>query len=782
MANTQVKFQDFEDEIRSAMAVTDDDVEFIKSLRSQVLTHSVKQPGSRPAAKSPLFAKIRAGWVVAFAVIFLLVISILAIGPQRVYAEVARWLGYLPEVGLVDKNSSIRVLAEPVSITRDGVTMSITSATLTSDKSVLNYGASGVPLSAYPVGENTAGGCIENDYFLLPDGSKLAVANEMGPIPADVNQVTLIIPCIANTLPGTVPTDWELPIRFVPAPPDMTIIPVIQIQATALPSPQADSPTAAENPLAITQVLDIGDHYVIMGEFRYDALGKKAKLAHDNVFSDGSWVVVKDVKIIDAVGQETSVAPSDGIDSTLMAIVPTPSRPDAAQWNYQADKIFVPPLTIEYNVEDITPVGAAVQAEFEFDAGPDPQNGEEWDVKKDFTLGGYAIHLDSITFSSNFGYEFRFTVDHGASANAISVDLPGYTQNCGGGSGGDDFPDSFTETFCVTKPGAGKFPTGKLTATLNFQTLKRTDKTYQVQWNPDSSQTQLFSTPTAQPGLCLSRSNFPQILPVPASLTGKVLLTEPQENGQSTNLTLFNLNGSQPQVLLPQGGSGALSPDGKELAYATSAGIVVQDIATGKSVVVSSVSPKGVVEGNLFWSPDGQQIAYVGAGDAKADGIFLVSSDGTSQRQLSNLGYESIAGWSPDGQKLYYAIPGLILKEIDVSSGLSQDLFELTDSSPKYPNPVESPDGNWIAYIGSAGLYEMRMDGTKGHLLIDHRLLDYSIGGFSRIAWSPKSDWLAVNMTNSQESENGVLLLNPVTCEAYRLSGVSGVVDGLMLP
>ncbi len=502
-----------------------------------------------------------------------------------------------------------------------------------------------------------------------------------------------------------------------------------------------------------------------MGEFRYDALGK---VAHDNVFIDGSWAVINNVKIVDASGQEIPASPAADIEA------PAPTRPDAETWNYQVEKNFVPPLTIHDDVEVIRPVGAPEQAEFEFDAGPHPQDGDEWSVNQDFKLGGYSLHLVSIRYSSNFGYEFHFTAQHGASANAIRVELPGYTPNCGGGGGGDDFPDEFSVDFCITPAvGAANFPKGKLTALLSFQALTRAHQAYQIQWSPDSTQARPFATPTPESGVCLTRSNLSQLAPLPSALTGKVLLSESLNNGQTWSLILVNLDGSQPQGLtVPHGRGGALSPDGKQLAYSGYGNMAILDLATGKSVAL-----KGTPETYGSWSPDGKQIAYVTRGDAY--GIFVVAIDGSGQRQLSNLGYEAIAGWSPDGKKLYYAIPGLNLKEVDVASGQSHDLFELQGASAKDPRPAVSPDGNWIAYQGEDGLYVMRMDGTQGHLLIDVRSMGYGISGF---AWGLTQGWLAASLSGSQEPDSQILLLRPDTCEAYRLPALHGELEGLAIP
>lgn len=367
--------------------------------------------------------------------IVLVVLALMAF--TGVAYAIGNMLGYIPGVGLVDQNTSIRVLAEPVKVTRDGVTVAVTQAFITDDKTSIYIETAGVPQSAYPVSESVTG-CLQMEYLRLPDGTKMNVVANMPALPKDVNEVTLFVPCIFNTLPGTVPENWVLPLRFVPAPPDMTVIPVTEILSS--PSPQADEPSVPENPLAVTKVLEIGEHLVIMGEFRYAAL---EGFAHDNVASDGSVWCVKSARIADANGQQIPNRPSNDIEW------PSPSQPGVEVWVFEIDKNFIPPLTISYEVEHISPVGTAEQAKFEFDAGQNPRAGSQWVMNEDFIMGGYNIRLVSITSGSQ-GYSFHFKADPGTGANWISVDLLGYTPNCGGGGGGEDYPDEFDSSFCFS--------------------------------------------------------------------------------------------------------------------------------------------------------------------------------------------------------------------------------------------------------------------------------------------------------------------------------------------
>jgi hypothetical protein len=461
----------FEEEISRSFQIPPLRSEFVEQLGQKLEKQA--QQRTKPAR---LILGLRPAWVVSLSILILLILSFFAIGPQRVYAEVTRLLGFIPGVGIVDPNSPIRVLADPVSITKDGVTVTVSSATLTTEKTYISYGATGVPSSAYPQKENGKGGCMEPAYFILPDGTRIIAANEMGPLPENVNQVTLVIPCIFNTLPGTVPTDWELPLQFIPTPPDMTLLPVIEIQPTLSSSPMESTSAATVNPLSIIKVLEIGDQYVIEGEFRYGALGA---LAHDNIMDDGSIWVITNIHIRDASGQEYQNLPADDIP------LPTPTTPNAETWDFKIDKGFAPPLTITYGVEHISPVGSPEQGKFDFNVGQNPQDGDEWTLDQSFVFGGYQIHLVSLTYSSNFGYEFHFVADPGANYHWISVGIDGYTANCGGGGGGDNFSAEFTSTFCITQEGSKIFPTGLLTGTVTFQAVKRENSSFEIHWSPN---------------------------------------------------------------------------------------------------------------------------------------------------------------------------------------------------------------------------------------------------------------------------------------------------------
>jgi len=695
--------------------------------------------------------KLKLAWTIALVLLVLLAISGVA------YA-VGKMLGYIPGVGLVEQGAPIRVLAEPVSVTRDGVTVAVSQVTITSEKTIVIFRELGVPHSAYPESEAVAG-CMGTAYLRLPDGTKMDVVGNMPPVPAKVNAATFVLPCIFNTLPGTVPENWELPLRFVPAPPDLTVVPVTEILPSPTPVPAVNTPAVLENPLVITKVLEIGNSYIIMGEFRYGT-------TQDSTFLAGSWWVGDGIKLTDAIGQSVPYTFPNDIDS------PNPSGPDVQMtWIYKVDKNFVPPLTFTHQGKVISPVGPKEQAEIEFDAGPNPQPGDQWTLNKDFKMGGYNIRLVSISFDARGGYIFQFKADPGASANAISLDIVGYTPECGGGGGdGGPFPEEFTLGVCVSDP--AKLPKGKIKAVLNFQALVRKNKSFDVQWSPDMTQTGPFVTPTPQPGVCITRDKLSQLAPAPQDLTGKILMFD----DQSGDIFLANLDGTQKQILEQPASWPAFLPDGTHVSYDGQDTLKMLDIATGQASDLKGVGMGGY---NLQWSPKGTQVAFAGTGND----IFVSATDGSNLRQLTNnADYKTLVGWSPDETQLYITVPGLdgwILRSIDLASGGTRDLFTLENASVKAPNVTISPNGQWIAYRDRdlSSLYIVRIDGTQGHLLVDK-----ASAGISTGFWSADGKWLAVSLLNFDTNQHTVVLIQPETCQAYLLPALHGMLEGLKLP
>ena len=759
MESNQLNFRELEQEIRTAMSVQDDGKVFLTSLRQQVIAHHVEQRVSRPPSLSHPFFGLRPAWIVALAILSLMIITILVIGPQRVYAAVAKLFGYIPGVGVVDQSSPIRVLAEPVSVTRDGITITVISATLTGDRTYIDYRIFGVPGSAYPDREGVTG-CMLRAYLRLADGTQLAqIDNDYQPVPAGVNEAVFILPCIQETLPGKAPENWELPLRFVPAPPDLTVMPVIELT----PSPRGSLTPGAtafletgngtliapvDSSVTVSKVIETSDGYILIGDFQPQSK------PGESIQQTGAQ------EIRDASGKKVAY------------IYPQDVNPAGTGWAVQFKAAgLVYPLTISFSGVVLRPADPSATAEFTFDTGSNPQPGQVWTLNQDIQLAGHTLKLVSVTADS-WGYSFNFKSDLEVSSAGVKIN--GFTANGGGGGGGGGLTNgTFTSSLSYSQR-----PTGVLTATLSDLTLIGDSITWQGHWSPVTIRTDLPANPTPQPGVCLTADSLPKLQPAPADLTnGMVLMYEQLDNTNHWGLVLYNLDGSGKQVLASDASWGSLSPDGDQMAYPASDGIHIINLATKAEKVLA-----GANGFDLHWSPDGKQIAYVGMGNNIIDSVFVVNTDGTQARQVSDLSYESVVGWSPDGTQLYFVVPftgGAAWKvySFDLASGSARELFIIENGTPKFLDPTLSLDGEWIAYRGrdNSSLYLVHPDGSDMHLVLDN-------AGAVGIEWS-RSGWLGVSLEKANSDESTVVLIKPDGCQVYLLPpALHGQLEGLRIP
>ncbi|MEA5078719.1 MAG: hypothetical protein VB013_09140 [Anaerolineaceae bacterium] len=742
----------FEENVRQSFAVPEIRPEFVDQVYGDLMQRAVAK-----SRKHHPFFGLRPAWTVALAILTLAIIGMLAIGPQRVYAEFLKLFGYIPGVGIVDQSNPIRVLAEPVSVTRDGITVTVTSATLTGDRTQIAYRIFGVPGSAYPDREDVAG-CWSREYLLLADGTQLAQINYgYEPVPTSVNEVVFVIPCIANTLPGKVPENWELPLRFVPAPPDLTVMPVIELspssQITLNPSATTNGTSipTADNSVTVSKVIETSDGYILIGSFQPQSKPGE------------SFQQTGAMEIHDASGKKVAYTYPQDVNEAIN------QEPGGTGWAAQFKAAgLVYPLTISFSGAILLPSNPDATTQFTFDAGSNPQPGQEWDLNREIQLAGHTLMLTSITANSQGSYSFNFQVD--PKVYSVGVQIEGYTPNGGGGGGGGGLTNGKFETTLAY----AQLPTGVLDVDISNLVLIGDSVTWQEQWSPATVRTDLPVNPTHQPSVCLSADSLAQVQSAPVGLfSGSTLMYEPLDNSEKWGLVLYNLDGSGKQVLAADASGGIFSPDGSQMAYPAADGIHVMDLSTKAEKVLPGTGF------NMHWSPDGRQIAYVGMSDGIVDSVFIINLDGTPARQISDLSYESAIGWSPDG-KLYFVAPytgGAAWKvySYDLASSTTRDLFTIENGTPKFLNPMLSPDGNWIAYRGrdNSSLYLVHPDGSDMHLVLD------SVGAVG-IAWT-SSGWLGVSIGTEDPYVQKVLLINLGTCDSYILNGLHGQLEGLVI-
>ncbi|HZU85903.1 MAG TPA: hypothetical protein VFF78_00380, partial [Anaerolineaceae bacterium] len=711
---------------------------------------------------------------VTILVVFVLGVALLSI--PTVVEALQRMLGYIPGSGLVDNSQPIRVLEAPVSQTRDGVTVTVNKAVLTVERTQIEFSVFGVPAEAYPNAEDIQG-CFQRPYLLLNDGTQLTEAD---PIPASVDHATFIIPCIANTLPGKAPQDWRFELRFVPAPPDLTVMPVVDV-VTPLAGAETVTPTVgasgrtplptgapAEVRVAVEKLVETSDGYILIGAFRPQV-------------AEGTWVEVTDMpRITDAAGQFVRY---DLVTDIELPVVEDGSMGRGEfSWAYKIKDAGVTyPLTLSFegvyisaavNSSPSTGSGDESAVEFEFDAGAAPQFGQEWRLEKDIQISGHTLRLIAITCSGD-GYNFVFS--NQGDSHSVNVEIVGHVPAGGGGGYGSE---SFNNDMIFDQ-----LPTGKLTVRLSNLMVRSAPYIWETQWQPETDHPGRGDrpvAPTQAAGTCVDTNTIAALPGVPAEMAGMLMIYDPV----NTIVETRDLASLQAAFTLPNAANRAVfSPDGSQIAYSDETAMQIVDAATGQTTRVINYA----LGYNTAWSPvpqgedDQSKLAYVAGGA----GIYVVGvEDGKPPYRVSEIANESIAGWSADGAFLYVTQPDLssgswMLRKIDVNSGAAENVFTLENASRKAPFAALSPDGRWLAYrnmdlnailmVETQNVASLPTGGEARQLVDLSGSPDYIAIG--NLVWS--GGWLGANLLGD-EGEFAALLVNPATCEAYRIDGVGG--------
>ncbi|MFN8387697.1 MAG: hypothetical protein U0X92_14950 [Anaerolineales bacterium] len=468
---------ELEKAVKEVSAVPEPDAEFVNSLRARFVAegHASAIKHQEIQMKNRILKK-RLVW--AMAAIVLVALVLVSTSPTVVNA-LKRLFGYVPNVGIIDQSTQVFVLAEPVTMTRDGFIVTVDQAVLNGEKTAVVYSYILPPDYVFP--ENSISTTRE-PYLTLPDGTRLdvVIARHVGssdcpecyirylmefpPLPAGVNEITLEIPDLIAIADNTAPQDWKFQLKFKPADPS-EIAPVIEQIVTSIPATaSAGEPTQLANSYGITNSLDkfvaVPDGYILYGNTSWTdpsipPYGVSTELAF-----------IKDANGVDV--------PFDYEDPGMN------SEPGELRyyWAYKIGSNFKPPLTFSFVLLATVPADGG---SFTFEPGPNPQIGQRWNIAQDVTVNNETIH---VLFAEQGGIEpgiFLFTMQSDSNivgASVIDLDHP----PLGGGGGGGGIPTigvPFMSSFGYQMP----MPQGPLTLTFtNVQLLLPGD--WSLTWSP----------------------------------------------------------------------------------------------------------------------------------------------------------------------------------------------------------------------------------------------------------------------------------------------------------
>ncbi len=272
-----------------------------------------------------------------FAALLLAVVLIASFFTVPGVARAVRSLfGYIPGVGRVEQGASLRTLAAPVSDSRDGYTLTVESAVLDATRTVITYRAEG----KFPRWDDPTlrpAMCQGMPVLRLPDGTTLANpsgeggSNESestwklvyGPLPAEMNQATLVLDCLPELPAGEGPQDWIFNLAFEQAPVELTVYAVVDLPTPTPPAgnvPLKPQVTAVPAPNGMTWTLNkmasLADGYYLETTLAWPADPEAYELM---LYPDA-------LHLADAAGQEAAIwqagdgAPFTPVENLSMAL------------------------------------------------------------------------------------------------------------------------------------------------------------------------------------------------------------------------------------------------------------------------------------------------------------------------------------------------------------------------------------------------------------------------------------------------------------------------------
>ncbi len=346
------------------------------------------------------------------ALMILFVLLALALISGAAYA-IGRSLGYIPGVGIIEQGAPLRVLAEPVSVTRDGITVTVDQAYLTPDRTVLSYAVSGIPQEARPKSEAGFSCQPSLPTLLLSSGTKLEIMSGEGsgemdgyrstffypPIPPTEQTVTFSLPCLEDVAPAAAPQDWELTLRFIPAPPDLTMAPVLQI-ATPPPTP---TPPPVVNLAQSDAFMGLSFHLEAVQNTGRGYLFETSVRWQEGLYADYGVGAGAGVFLTDAKGQKIELSQFN----SEKYLSPAGPRRTLSGYNLH-ETSFASPVTLTLPLISAN-LPLNKRPSFTFDPGPNPQPGQEWQINQTIEVLGLPVEILSaryVTYADLPGQEW----------------------------------------------------------------------------------------------------------------------------------------------------------------------------------------------------------------------------------------------------------------------------------------------------------------------------------------------------------------------------------------
>ena len=381
-------------------------------------------------------------------------------------------------------------------MTRDGITVTVEQVVLESKSIELRYKAEGIPDSDSPINPPNDF-CKKSMQPILrfpdwelkrEDTSEATVSGLNGgyedyykfsTTPPVSNEAVFVLPCLYNVRAGAAPEDWEIPLHFIPAPPEMTVFPVTEIPPVTPVPVIADTPQESPTPdlsgmfLTLDRAVKMPDAYQIYATLHWEN-------------TKFNWVDVDQtaIHVLDASGQEV---PFTFVEDE-----------NPAEDNNQHHRVFAVKVASAKSTGSLTVVVDSANAEiihlpadatFTFYPSAKPLSADDprakppvakiWLLNEQLQIGARSLQVLSATADDSSFVNFNMVSDTGIiSASVYDANEP--VNGYGGGAGPSDGSGGEFSSGIAYSNG---LPTGPVTVTIGSITV-RFDGPWQATWTP----------------------------------------------------------------------------------------------------------------------------------------------------------------------------------------------------------------------------------------------------------------------------------------------------------
>ena len=708
----------------------------------------------------------------AVAITFVVVILI---SIPSVAKAMKRLLGYVPNVGIVEQSTPLRVLEESVQITKDEGSITVTQAVIDTEHTTILYQVENISAGNLTQNLQPKDFCSELPWLQLSDGTQLfgemitgdswssgySRHLEFSALPNSENKVTLVFSCLEQTPIQSEMKPWELSLSFIKAPPQMTVFPIIEIPT---PTPAAADP-ADENPsqdelspvsqilLSINKYIQTDEDIILFGTLNTESTDFRIQYVDEN-----------EVHLKDANGNEIPLIQ----DYSLSDPQANKLNEQSLLLTYRSSEKYTPgPAVLSINSLWI---GLTETAVFSFDPGLNPQPGQKWTLNESLEISGYNILIKDVTLNESAdGLTFNIQLPEEIS----EISLMDFEHPMLGGGGPGNYGFTYQDGF----------PSGVIQITvlgLSVNLPGPWETTIELPAYTESS------LPAQTQQACLTQLSWQsavenQTAAFPEDSGGILVFSNYSEPDYLYHVRTSTLDGLNNTDIGP-GRDGSISPDKQQIVYAGDDGLKFADLSSG---LITPVPGTNNQDQDPLWSPDGSKIVFTrkisGMNGALGPyNLMLLDMDSLSLSVLLENNDANLAqAWLPDSTELLYTVKGpegASVFTINIETGSTRLLFNLN-----YLNAgiAISQDGKRLAFEEKLSdeqytIYISDLDGENQKLIADADPIVVT-----NPQWSPDGEWLIISVQDTSLSpEIPVLALVKVdTCQIIPLIYLKGYVS-----